>query len=315
MAGVGARHRPRATAVGGLRCDARPAVVSGARLPAALPSASPWFGGSVISRHGPHRLAAASLVAEVATLDPRRGWRACDGSAGCSTTRSQSPAPVTRSASIRSSVSCPGIGDLIGGVFSLYIIVEAARIGVPTRAARPHGLERRGGHAGRRGADPRRPVRHRHSRPTSGTSRCSTVIVQRPVEVRRTSRRFVALLVVGLLLLTAGAIAFAVVLVPPPLGTRSSDRPPAEPSVYSVAIFVHDIGRAIEFYRDRLALPLDEAGLVRRGVLRRGHSNRGASSGAPGRAGPGGTAHRDHAATCRTCCTTAASCTSAASAS
>jgi hypothetical protein len=36
---------------------------------------------------------------------------------------------------------------------------------------------------------------------------------QRPVEVRRASRRFAALLVVGLLLLSAGAVAFAVVLV------------------------------------------------------------------------------------------------------
>ena len=36
---------------------------------------------------------------------------------------------------------------------------------------------------------------------------------ERPVEVRRTSRRFVALLVAGLVLLTAGAIALAVVLV------------------------------------------------------------------------------------------------------
>ena len=36
--------------------------------------------------------------------------------------------------------------------------------------------------------------------------------------------------------------------------------PPREPSVYSIAIFVRDIGRAIEFYRDRLALPLVKQG-------------------------------------------------------
>jgi hypothetical protein len=36
---------------------------------------------------------------------------------------------------------------------------------------------------------------------------------ERPVEVQRSSRRFVALLVAGLVLLTAGAIALAVVLV------------------------------------------------------------------------------------------------------
>lgn len=36
--------------------------------------------------------------------------------------------------------------------------------------------------------------------------------------------------------------------------------PPPAPSLYSVAIFVQDIGRAIEFYRDRLALPLTRQG-------------------------------------------------------
>jgi lactoylglutathione lyase len=33
-----------------------------------------------------------------------------------------------------------------------------------------------------------------------------------------------------------------------------------EPSLYSVAIFVQDIARAVEFYRDRLALPLSKQG-------------------------------------------------------
>jgi predicted enzyme related to lactoylglutathione lyase len=32
------------------------------------------------------------------------------------------------------------------------------------------------------------------------------------------------------------------------------------PSLYSVAIFVHNIGRAIEFYRDTLGLPLTKQG-------------------------------------------------------
>jgi predicted enzyme related to lactoylglutathione lyase len=36
--------------------------------------------------------------------------------------------------------------------------------------------------------------------------------------------------------------------------------PPRSPSIYSIAIFVHDIGRAIEFYRDKLALPLAKQG-------------------------------------------------------
>ena len=32
------------------------------------------------------------------------------------------------------------------------------------------------------------------------------------------------------------------------------------PSLYSVAIFVHDIGRAVEFYRDALGLPVTKQG-------------------------------------------------------
>jgi predicted enzyme related to lactoylglutathione lyase len=32
------------------------------------------------------------------------------------------------------------------------------------------------------------------------------------------------------------------------------------PSVYSIAIFVHDLPRAIEFYRDKLELPLSKQG-------------------------------------------------------
>jgi predicted enzyme related to lactoylglutathione lyase len=35
---------------------------------------------------------------------------------------------------------------------------------------------------------------------------------------------------------------------------------PLRPALYSVAIFVHDIGRAIEFYRDRLNLPVTKQG-------------------------------------------------------
>ena len=36
--------------------------------------------------------------------------------------------------------------------------------------------------------------------------------------------------------------------------------PAPAPAVYSIAIFVNDIGRAIEFYRDKLALPLVKRG-------------------------------------------------------
>jgi lactoylglutathione lyase len=35
---------------------------------------------------------------------------------------------------------------------------------------------------------------------------------------------------------------------------------PVVPTLYSVAIFVHDIGRAVEFYRDTLGLPMTKQG-------------------------------------------------------
>jgi lactoylglutathione lyase len=35
---------------------------------------------------------------------------------------------------------------------------------------------------------------------------------------------------------------------------------PVKPSLYSVAIFVSDIGRAVEFYRDKLGLPMTKHG-------------------------------------------------------
>jgi len=42
--------------------------------------------------------------------------------------------------------------------------------------------------------------------------------------------------------------------------TGASAGPPLRPALYSVAIFVHDITRAVEFYRDALALPLTKQG-------------------------------------------------------
>jgi lactoylglutathione lyase len=36
--------------------------------------------------------------------------------------------------------------------------------------------------------------------------------------------------------------------------------PSSGPSIYSIAIFVHDIARAVEFYRDQRALPLGKQG-------------------------------------------------------
>ncbi len=106
----------------------------------------------------------------------------------------------------------PGIGDLIGGVLSLYIILEAARMGVPRGL-----LARMGWNVAVDTLVGEVPIlgdlfdigfkaNIRNLALLDG-------FLQRPVEVRRASRRFATVIVVGLLLLTAGAIAFAVVLV------------------------------------------------------------------------------------------------------
>jgi lactoylglutathione lyase len=42
--------------------------------------------------------------------------------------------------------------------------------------------------------------------------------------------------------------------------TGRAKPPDRAPSLYSVAIFVHDLERAVEFYRDALALPLTKQG-------------------------------------------------------
>jgi hypothetical protein len=159
-----------------------------------------------------HRIdSPASLVPEVATLDPTRmarlrrvGWLLDNAI----------PIPGTR---FRLGIDqiiglVPGIGDLIGGALSLYIIVEAWRLGVPRGL-----LVRMGWNVAIDTLVGEIPIlgdlfdigfkaNIRNLALLDG-------FAQRPAEVRRTSRRFVALLVAGLVLLTAGAIALAVVLV------------------------------------------------------------------------------------------------------
>ena len=80
-------------------------------------------------------LATAASAPEVVTLDPRRlarlrriGWLQ----------DSCIPIPGTRyTLGIDQIVGLvPGIGDLIAGIFSLYIILEAARIGVMPKRTR-----------------------------------------------------------------------------------------------------------------------------------------------------------------------------------
>jgi hypothetical protein len=106
----------------------------------------------------------------------------------------------------------PGIGDLIGGLLSLYIIVEAHNLGVPRSL-----LARMGWNVAIDTLVGEVPIlgdlfdigfkaNIRNLRLLDG-------YLERPAAVRRSSRWVLALLVLGLLLLTAGAIALAVVLV------------------------------------------------------------------------------------------------------
>jgi hypothetical protein len=106
----------------------------------------------------------------------------------------------------------PGIGDLIGGFLSLYIIVEASRMGVPRGL-----LARMGWNVAIDTLVGEVPILgDLFDIGFKANIRNLALLdgyLERPDEVRRSSRRFAALLVVGLFLLTAGAIAFAVVLV------------------------------------------------------------------------------------------------------
>jgi hypothetical protein len=152
-----------------------------------------------------------ALVPEVGTLDYRRldrlrrvGWL-LDNSI---------PIPGTR---FRLGIDqliglVPGIGDLIGGVLSLYIIVEASRMGVPRGL-----LARMGWNVAVDTFVGEVPILgDLFDIAFKANIRNLALLdgyLQRPAEVRRASRRFAALLVLGLVLLTAGAIAFAVLLV------------------------------------------------------------------------------------------------------
>jgi len=155
--------------------------------------------------------ASPALLPEVVTLDQRRldrlhrvGWL-LDNSL---------PIPATR---FRLGIDqliglVPGIGDLIGGLLSLYIIVEASRMGVPRSL-----LLRMGWNVAVDTLVGEIPILgDMFDIGFKANLRNLALLdgyVQRPAEVRRSSRRLVAAMVVGLFLLTAGAIALAVVLV------------------------------------------------------------------------------------------------------
>ena len=154
---------------------------------------------------------ATSQVPEVVTFDPRRlarlrriGWLL----------DSSIPIPGTRyTLGVDQIVGLvPGLGDLLGGVFSLYIVVEAARIGVPRGL-----LARMGWNVAVDTLVGEVPILgDLFDIAFKANIRNLALLdgfLERPVEVRRSSRRFAALIVVGLVLLTAGAVAFAVLLL------------------------------------------------------------------------------------------------------
>ncbi|HET6579615.1 MAG TPA: DUF4112 domain-containing protein [Gemmatimonadales bacterium] len=106
----------------------------------------------------------------------------------------------------------PGIGDAVAGLLSLYIIVEAHRLGVP-RAL----LARMGWNVAIDTLVGEVPIlgdlfdigfkaNLRNLALLDG-------FAQRPVAVRRSSRLLLALIILGVVLVTAGAIALAVLLV------------------------------------------------------------------------------------------------------
>ena len=106
----------------------------------------------------------------------------------------------------------PGIGDLVGGLLSLYIIVEAHRMGVPrsvvTRMGWNVAIDTLAGMVPILGDlfDIGFKSNQRNLALLDG-------FAQRPVEARRSSRRLLWLITLGVVLVTAGAIALAVVLV------------------------------------------------------------------------------------------------------
>lgn len=112
----------------------------------------------------------------------------------------------------------PGAGDLLGGALSLYIILEAARMGVP----RPL-LLRMGYNVAVDALVGTVPVLGDLFDVGFKANLRNLALVEQhagqPVVSRRRSRRFAALLVVGTALVLAAAVAAAVLLV------RLLDRP------------------------------------------------------------------------------------------
>jgi hypothetical protein len=106
----------------------------------------------------------------------------------------------------------PGIGDLLGGLFSLYILAEASRLGasraVLARMAWNVALDTLVGEIPLLGDlfDAGFKANVRNLALLEGT-------VARPAESQHANRRFVALLGLGLLLLMTGVATLAVVVI------------------------------------------------------------------------------------------------------
>jgi hypothetical protein len=112
----------------------------------------------------------------------------------------------------------PGIGDLAGGALSLYIVVEAARLGVP----RPL-LARMGYNVAVDALVGAVPLLGDLFDAGFKANLRNLALVQqhveRPAAARTSSRRFAAVLAIGLFLLLAAAVALGILLV------RLLDRP------------------------------------------------------------------------------------------
>ncbi len=157
------------------------------------------------------RLTRTPLAAEVATLDPARierlrriGWL-LDRSIRIPGTR------ITFGLDPLVGL-IPGIGDLLGGLFSLYIILEAARLGAP----RPL-LARMGWNVALDTLVGEVPILgDLFDVGFKSNVRNLALLdqhVQQPVAARRASAWFAAALIIGLALLAVGAVVVAVLFV------------------------------------------------------------------------------------------------------
>jgi len=155
--------------------------------------------------------APAPLIPEVGTLDSRRLGRLrrvgylLDNSIAIPGTRYR--------VGLDSVIGLvPGIGDLIGGALSLYIILESARMGVPRSV-----LARMGWNVAIDTLVGEVPILgdlfDAGFKANARNLALLEGVTQEPVEVRRANRRFVVLLGLGLCVLIAGTVALAILLI------------------------------------------------------------------------------------------------------